>query len=66
MDQARALLQADGTPVSVMDANNNPVPISALWTNHTAILIFVRHFLCIDCQVSDTLHHTCSHTTRLT
>ena len=57
-DPAHALVKADGTPIHVMDVNNSPVPITALWSKHTAILIFVRHFLCTECQVSITPPHS--------
>ena len=50
MDPAVALCRPDGTPITVLDVNNNSVPITSLWSSHTVIVVFVRHFLCIDCQ----------------
>ena len=50
MDPSVALSRPDGTPITVIDVNGNLVPITALWADHTVIVVFVRHFLCIDCQ----------------
>ena len=50
MDPALALRRADGSPISILDVANHPVDITSLWSQRTVIIVFVRHFLCIDCQ----------------
>jgi hypothetical protein len=42
----------NGEPITILDLNSQPVPITSLWSNsHSRIIVvFVRHFLCMDCQ----------------
>lgn len=41
----------DGGSIQIVDRNNQLVPLSSIWTSSpTTIVIFVRHFLCLDCQ----------------
>ena len=56
MDPASALTRPDGSPITVLDVDNHSVPMTALWQSHTVIIVFVRHFLCIDCQVRPPAH----------
>jgi len=44
------LVHSDGTPIQVIDVDNRPVNIIDIWQSRRSIIVFVRHFLCIDCQ----------------
>jgi peroxiredoxin len=35
---------------AVLDENGQKVPFSFFWRDHTALLIFLRHFACIACR----------------
>ena len=51
-EPAQQLLRANGDPITILDLNSQPVPITSLWSDSPSriILVFVRHFLCMDCQ----------------
>lgn len=37
---------------TVLDEHGTEVPMPNLWTHETAILVFVRHFACIECRTT--------------
>jgi len=45
-----SLVHADGTPIQVIDVNHMAINITDIWRDRRSIIVFVRHFLCIDCQ----------------
>src|SRR5688572_3043713 len=44
--------------LSVVNLRNESVPVSTLWKEKAVIIVFLRHFLCTDCQRKCVFSHS--------